>query len=71
MLTNVHFLDDDSLFLESKARRLGEIELKITEAVEVPEAVAEKKRPTARQATTIPPLKIHEKAKKGMVHGVQ
>ena len=61
--------------MESETRRLGEIEIKVFAAVEV---AAKQAQPadnanaaSGNDKTLLPPLKVHEKAKKAIVHGAQ
>ena len=63
--------DEDDLFVESQARRLGEIEIQVCSAVEVEKKPTAGQTPSSGRGNPLPPLKVHEKAKKGIVHGVQ
>ena len=56
--------DQDDLLGESKVRCLGVIEAKLHDVCIVGTAAK-------KGNVTLPPLKIHEKAKKGFVHGTQ
>ena len=57
--------------MESQARQLGEIEIQVYSAVEVERKPSAGKASSSRSGNLLPPLKVHERAKKGIVHGVQ